>query len=260
MSIIRAPRPEGNFYLLDKKISEDGRLSWAARGMLIFLLGKPDHWEVSVTHLRGATAKSAKPTGRDGIYGLLDELITTGYIKRVQPRSEGGVLSKVTYLVSENPCPDSPLPAPPDTAQPLPANPTLVSIDVQQELNGAARTEKPSSEKSDASEDGFEQFWKLYPKKAKRKDALRAWQKLKPSAELQEVLITALGKHCVSHDWTKEGGRYVPLPASWINGERWEDELPAGGAKPSRPSAYVGLPTHTPEMYQDQEAGNGAQF
>jgi len=42
----------------------------------------------------------------------------------------------------------------------------------------------------------------------------------------------------------------------------WTDVYPesAGGAKPSRPSAYVGLPTHTPEMYQDQEAGNGAQF
>ncbi len=32
------------------------------------------------------------------------------------------------------------------------------------------------------------------------------------------------------------------------------------GAKACKPSAYVGLPTHTPEMYQDQEAGNGAQF
>ncbi|MCL8303109.1 hypothetical protein M9Y59_27090, partial [Pseudomonas mosselii] len=118
MSIIRAPRPEANFYMLNKAISDDPRLSWAARGLLIYLLGKPDHWKVSPTHLRGETAGSAKPTGRDGIYGLLDELISAGYVRREQPRSESGVLGEVTYLVSETPLPDSPYPA-----EPLPAGP-----------------------------------------------------------------------------------------------------------------------------------------
>lgn len=119
---------------------------------------------------------------------------------------------------------------------------------------------KPLSDQSATKADGFDRFWNLYPKKVKRKEALKAWQKLKPSVELQEVLITALGKHCVSHDWTKEGGRYVPLPASWINGERWEDELSAGGGNAGKPSAYVGLPVHTESMYQGMEADNGAQF
>jgi len=62
MSIIRAPRPEANFYMLNKAISDDPRLSWAARGLLIYLLGKPDHWKVSPAHLRGETVGSAKPT------------------------------------------------------------------------------------------------------------------------------------------------------------------------------------------------------
>lgn len=96
MSIIRAPRPEANFYMLNKSISEDGRLSWAARGLLVFLLGKPDHWAVSVTHLRNETAKSSKPTGRDGVYGLLQELIAAGYVERRQDRGESGLLAKPT--------------------------------------------------------------------------------------------------------------------------------------------------------------------
>ncbi|RQY86714.1 hypothetical protein [Burkholderia stagnalis] len=33
--IIRAPRPTSAFYILDRRISEDRRLSWAARGLLI---------------------------------------------------------------------------------------------------------------------------------------------------------------------------------------------------------------------------------
>lgn len=141
MSIIRAPRPESNFYLLNKAISEDKRLSWAARGLLIFLLGKPDHWQVSVAHLRNETAACAKPTGRDGVYGLIDELIKAGYISRVQGRADGGKMGETHYYVSESPLPAEPLPAQPYPAEPYPANPTLVSIDAQQGLKKQAKTE-----------------------------------------------------------------------------------------------------------------------
>jgi len=103
----------------------------------------------------------------------------------------------------------------------------------------------------------FDRFWTLYPKKVKRKDALKAWTKLKPSAELQQTLIAALGRHCVSQDWIKHGGQYIPLASSWLNGERWEDDLKPGAAA-GQPSAYTNLPQHTPEMYQG--GSDGPQF
>lgn len=148
MSIIRAPRPEANFYMLSKSISEDARLSWAARGLLVFLLGKPDHWAVSVTHLRNETSKSSKPTGRDGVYGLLQELITAGYVQRRQDRLGSGLLGETHYVVSESPLPDLPYTAAPLPAQPYTANPTLVSIEGEQGLKQQARTEKPSGAKA----------------------------------------------------------------------------------------------------------------
>ena len=129
MSITRAPRPESNFYILDKRISEDRRLSWGARGLLVFLLGKPDSWNVSISHLRDETKDTAKPTGRDGVYGLLDELLSAGYVIRSQERVESGGFSSNAYIVRE-----SPLPEMPDTAKPDTANPTLVSIDLDQGL------------------------------------------------------------------------------------------------------------------------------
>lgn len=101
-------------------------------------------------------------------------------------------------------------------------------------------------------DDGFCQFWKLYPKKKSRKDAATAWAKLKPNEELRETLITALGSHCISEDWTKDGGRYVPNAATWLNGERWHDELkPATG----KTSTFTDLPTHTPDMYPEAPHG-----
>jgi hypothetical protein len=171
--------------MLNKNISENCRLSWAARGLLVFLLGKPDYWKVSVAHLRKETSTSLKPTGRDGIYALLEELIAAGYIHRSQGR-ENGKMGEVDYLVSETPSApltenteavNPPLPAPPLPAPPLPANPTLVSIDLKQELKEPVRTKSIGAS---APNDAFEAAWKAYPKREganPKAKALSCWNK-----------------------------------------------------------------------------------
>lgn len=251
MSIIRAPRPEANFYMLNKAISEDARLSWAARGLLVFLLGKPDHWEISVAHLRAETSSSAKPTGRDGVYGLLQELINAGYVARRQDRSDAGVLGEINYIVSETPLPDSPYPATPYPAQPYPANPTLVSIEGKQGLKKPARTEKPSRNSGESAVE-FERFWKLYPRKVGKDKAEKAWVKIKVTADLFDLMAKALAAWAVSTDWTKDGGQYIPHAATWLNGKRWNDEPPKAAA---RPGSFNDLPQHTPDMYQESHDG-----
>lgn len=143
MSIIRGPRRTGNFYILDKAISEDQRLTWAARGLLIYLLGKPDHWRVSPAALRNETSASRKPTGRDGVYALLDELMAAGYVTRTQERLPSGHLSEVHYMVSE--APPEPLPALPDTVEPYPANPTLARTDEKEKLKKGRKEGKPAN-------------------------------------------------------------------------------------------------------------------
>ncbi|MFS1292043.1 helix-turn-helix domain-containing protein [Pseudomonas piscis] len=101
--------------------------------------------------------------------------------------------------------------------------------------------------------EAFEVFWKLYPNKKSKKDARRAWEKLKPNAELRLTLMIALGNHRVSRDWTKDDGQYVPMASRWLNGEKWHDELkPASAAKPS---AFNNLPNHTPDMYPEVPNG-----
>lgn len=136
--IVRGPRPEGNFYILDKSISEDKRLSWAARGMLVFLLGKPNHWQVSPAALVNETADSAKPLGRDGVYALLQELHHVGYIVRTQERRGDGSMGAVQYTVSERcePLTEKPEAVSPHTGLPDTADPSQASIDFK------ARTKK----------------------------------------------------------------------------------------------------------------------
>lgn len=124
MSIKRAPRLVENFYVLDKKISEDESLSWGARGVLIFLLGKPDNWEVSVQHLINQTEGARVKSGRDAVRAILRELMDAGYIKKVAAHGEDGKFSGYDYLIGESreyavkPGTDNPAPVEPATANP----------------------------------------------------------------------------------------------------------------------------------------------
>lgn len=166
MSIIRAPRPDSNWYTLDKQISEDERLSWAARGLLIFLLGKPDHWEVSVRHLINQTSKAlGKSSGRDAVRVILKELEQAGYLKADIARSSGGVFNGMAYTVceipqfspqTENPSPaepqtDNPAPVKPAPAKPAPENHPLVKNESKQRIDLPAKTDLDVSADAKAS-------------------------------------------------------------------------------------------------------------
>lgn len=78
----------------------------------------------------------------------------------------------------------------------------------------------------------FDRFWAAYPKKKGKEAARRAWRKLKPDITLCRVMAEALERQKQSRDWRKEGGAYIPYPATWLNGRRWEDEDPAPASKP----------------------------
>jgi len=74
-------------------------------------------------------------------------------------------------------------------------------------------------------DDLFNQIWALYPKKVGKALAKEAFQKIKPNKMLFDTMIKAIETHSSSRDWTKENGQYIPHLSTWLNQERWEDEL-----------------------------------
>ena len=79
------------------------------------------------------------------------------------------------------------------------------------------------------SED-FGRFWEVYPKKKGKGDAEKAFRKANVDVD---VLINAVNRQKQSEDWLKEDGRFIPYPATWLNGRRWEDEPDKDKNKPS---------------------------
>ena len=76
----------------------------------------------------------------------------------------------------------------------------------------------------------FQKFWDAYPKKDGKKDAITAWAKVK---EPIETILLAIEKRRNTDGWTKSNGQFVPLPATWLNGKRWEDQLASFGNQAS---------------------------
>lgn len=71
----------------------------------------------------------------------------------------------------------------------------------------------------------FEKFWAAYPKKTAKQNALKCWIKLNPDEELTAEILASLERQKKSVQWTKDNGQFIPYPATWLNGKRWEDEL-----------------------------------
>ena len=78
---------------------------------------------------------------------------------------------------------------------------------------------------SESNSDAFARWWAVYPKKVGKAEAKKAFGKVKVGVE---VLIEAVNRQKSSAQWTKENGRFIPNPATWLNQGRWEDELPGG--------------------------------
>lgn len=82
------------FVTVDIRTAEDNQLSFRARGVLLWLLAKPDDWSVDSTLIAGHGTE-----GRDAVRGALRELETAGYLKREKVQIAGGkwVTETVVY-------------------------------------------------------------------------------------------------------------------------------------------------------------------
>lgn len=147
MPIIRS-KTDSNYFVMHNATAQDDALSWEARGMLAYLLSKPEGWKTNLTDL---TRQSG--AGKDKCRRIMDDLITAGYVERVEVR-ESGKFARYDFHVYDTiqgakpatiapELAGTPEPAKPEAVKPEPANPPLIkNRDIQN--TEAERTETPS--------------------------------------------------------------------------------------------------------------------
>lgn len=107
---------------------------------------------------------------------------------------------------------------------------------------------KQNKELNELQEKQFDKFWQAYPKKVSKKQAQKSWKKINPSLELFEKILKALEMVKQTEQWKKDNGKYVPYPATWLNQERWTDEIkmmqdnkPVNEQEPKKKTVYKPL-------------------
>ena len=97
----------------------------------------------------------------------------------------------------------------------------------------------------------FDDFWAIYPRRQAKVDARKAWAKIKP----EEHVAILQGIMDWMPAWREKEFEYCPMPATYLNGGRWEDEVPprfrratSSSHVPAAPSAPLpartGIPPH----------------
>ena len=97
---------------------------------------------------------------------------------------------------------------------------------VQREEQGEEPAARARTKGEDSAPEGFDAFWSAYPKKVAKPAAQRAFKALALKNGDLERVLAAVRAQAESEDWTKESGRFIPHPATWLNQRRFEDQAP----------------------------------
>ena len=214
MAVFRVNRNKNYTHMANYHFREK-EMSLKAKGLLSLMLSLPEEWDYSV---RGLAALSKD--GKDSVMNTLTELEEFGYLRRTKVLNDKGRFAGYDYDIFEKPQPGNPNTEKPYTGNPCPENPDTEN---PPQLNTNQSSTNQSSTK-ELSIYPFDAFWSAYPKKKAKEDARKAWAKLKPDETLGKVIIQAVEDSKKSKDWQKEKGKYIPYPATYLNGKRWEDE------------------------------------
>ena len=84
---------------------------------------------------------------------------------------------------------------------------------------------------------GFDRFWSVYPRKVGKKDAVKVWNQIKPDDNLIDQIVQGVERWKRSEQWTKDEGRFIPYPATFLRGERWNEYDRTEVTPSSKPTA-----------------------
>lgn len=249
MAIMRIVK-QSNFSIVSNSIIRDTRLSLKARGLLILMLSLPDCWQFNV---KGLAMLSGE--GNDSIRGGIKELEEVGYLSRKRKHLPNGRLGEMEYTLYEQAQPkeeksasdlptlENPTQEKPIQEKPTQANPTLLSTNIintdyikNRERENKELKEEPKLlshfdgrplplEEAKLQNEYFKRFWLMYPRKAKQFQAQLAWNALPVDVELYERILQAVEKYSKTRQWADK--TYVPYPENFLDGKRWEDDIPA---------------------------------
>ena len=207
---------ENQFTQIHNAWVRDPKITYKAKGLLTYLLSH----EVGYTITIGQIIRESGD-GKQSVRSALEELIKAGYLETKRTTDARGYNAGLAYFIKD--------PTNPKSENPTLDNPTL---DNQTALEN--NLTKNTKKQENSENDSFDEFWKLYPKRVAKADALKAWNKAIKVKTAEELL--KLTKAYAEGKLPEQ--TYIPYPASWLNKGLYES-VEVAEAKPL-PKLFIG--------------------
>lgn len=101
------------------------------------------------------------------------------------------------------------------------------SADERREYMREHMREKRAQQQAEPMPPNFDVFWAACPRKVGKGSAEKAWRKIAPDETLTMQIVKAMTEQRTCEQWTREGGKFIPHPATWLNRKGWLDEATA---------------------------------
>lgn len=127
--------------------------------------------------------------------------------------------------------------------------------DRQTDSQSQSQSQSPSSPSNEGSEKDisfdFARWYAAYPRKEGKGQALKAYKAALKKVDAETLLEAA---HDAAKRWENRERRYIPMPATWLNGERWADDpapATAGGDGEEREQTTAEVVAEIERQYRD---------
>ena len=93
------------------------------------------------------------------------------------------------------------------------------------------------------ADERFAEFWIEYPNKVAKPTALKSYRKAIEGGTEHDEIMQGLRRWKGCSQWIKDGGQFIPHPTTWLNQQRWADDV-----QPNKPTSG---PTRSNEPRRD---------
>jgi predicted transcriptional regulator len=192
----------------------DPEISPNAFRLLAYLMSHKEGYELTYGQIERQTT-----LGRYAINEAIRVLTDKGWLRTERTKKDNGQFGPTSFHILD--------PEQPGEVNPVAGDSSAGHSTMEQptDIKNTNYLEKTKDKEKHLKD--FEEFWKLYPKKIAKADALKAWNKAIKTKTADRLL--ELTKAYADGKLPED--KYIPYPASWLNKELYES-VEVAQAKP----------------------------
>lgn len=260
MTNIGRKRRKNGFTQIANTLFEDNNLSYRAKGILGYMLSRPDNWKFNKTDLVRRSTE-----GRDAVYKAIDELKEQGYLHIYRNQCDNGTFDGWIWEYDDSPFSPEILKnrntenpqekaekeqIPRRTENPSFGKPVVRDLSTYNntvfnntDLNNNKDKEILKNKITPAEiEREFDQLWQLYPRKIGRKKAFDSFKKARKIKKIPfETVQNGLYRYIKYLESQATEEQYIMHASTWFNQEKWLDDYITTGInrKPKNAMEYM---------------------